>query len=121
MIRGVISDDRYKRREGTTGIMEIGETISEPWPGMKERGRRLSRHTRKTIGSACDNTFKETENATHLRLAIKRGNKMHFRCAWIGKAHINAMCEQRIAKVISTIHFNLPNPFNRSGALLATV
>ena len=91
------ADNGDNRRESASRIVEIGQAIGEPRPRMEQRRSGLPCHACIAIGRARHNTFKKAQDASHLRFAIKRCHEMHLGRTGIGKAHINAMSDERIA------------------------
>ncbi len=66
--------------------MQIRQAVGETRPVVQERERGRAGHPRVTIRSSGADTFKETKDAAHLRVAIQSGNQLQLRGARIGEA-----------------------------------
>ena len=100
----MIADDVDHGRRGAFRVVDIGKAVRETGTQVQERRCRFVRHARIAIGRAGDDTLEHAEHAAHARLAIKRRDEMHLRCAGIGETHIDAASQQRVAQGIGAIH-----------------
>ncbi len=66
----------------------------------------FSGHPVISVGGACHNTFKETENAAHPLDAVERGHEMHLRCSRIVK--------QTFTSPATNVRTRLSAPFIKS-------
>ena len=75
MAGGVVAHDIDDGLMRLTSIVQKGNRIGKTRPQMQQSGGRLAHHAGIAIGSARHHAFGQTENATHARLAIQRGDK----------------------------------------------
>ena len=104
MIGRVIADDIDHRRIAALGVVDIGETVGETGSCVQQGSCRLVGHARIAVGRARDHALEQAEHAAHLRLAVERGDEMHFRCAGIGEADVDAARQQGVAQSVSAVH-----------------
>jgi len=103
MICGVIADHVDHRRSGAARVVKIGQAIGQPWPQMQQSYRRFVGHARITIGGAGHDPFKQAKHRADSRLAVDRGDQLHFRRAGVGKTGIDAAGGQRRDKGLSPV------------------
>ncbi len=97
VIAGVIADDVDHRHPGALGVVQIGEAVGEPWPGVQQRRCGLAGHPGVAVGRPGRHALEQPEHAAHLRLAVERRHEMHLGRAGIGEADVDAVDEQHIA------------------------
>ena len=78
MVGGVISNDVDDRSAGSLRVVEIGKAIRQTWTGVKQSCRRTTSHAPKPISCSGHHAFEQAQYASHSRLAIKRGDKVHL-------------------------------------------
>jgi hypothetical protein len=104
VIRGVVSDDVDNRAISPPRVVKVRKSIRKAWAGMQQGCGRPPRHSRVAVGGAGDHALEQTEHATHCRLSIQGGDKMHLGRAGVGEANINSVNEKDVAEEISPVH-----------------
>ena len=94
-------DDRHLR---SPRVVQISQSIGQAWAKMKQRARWLARHARITICSSGDDSFKQTEHATHLGHSIERGHYVYFRGAGVCETSVNLSRDQRTNQTLRPVH-----------------
>jgi hypothetical protein len=61
----MLANDVYHRHLGTMGVVKIGEAVGKTGAEMKETACGFPSHSCKSVCGAGDDTFEETEHATH--------------------------------------------------------
>ncbi|MNF02022.1 hypothetical protein D3C80_2011150 [compost metagenome] len=84
--------------------MQVGQAIAQARAQVQQGGGRLVGHARVTVGRARHHAFEQAQHAAHLGFAIQGRDKVHFRCAGVGKAHVYIVGQQGIAETVSAVH-----------------
>ena len=83
VVRRVIADDVDQRHLRPPGVVEICESVAQPWPQVQQRGCRPPRHPRVAVGGARRHSLEQGEHGPHLGDRVERGHEVHLRCARI--------------------------------------
>ena len=90
----VITNDIDDRRMRPQGIVQVRQTVGETWSEMQQRHRRTIEHARVSVGRAGDHAFEQAKHAAHSVDAVEGSDKVHFRCAGIGKADVDVVVQE---------------------------
>ena len=71
---------------------------------MQERYRRAVEHASAAIGRSSHYAFEQAKHATHIADPVEGRNKMHFRCARVGKTDIYVILQKGSEQALRTIH-----------------
>src|SRR5579863_9493242 len=71
---------------------------------MQERAGWFPGHPCVAVRSSRHHAFKESEDATHSRQLVQRGNDMHFGGAWIREAGFDPSDGQRSNQTLCSVH-----------------
>ncbi len=55
------------------------------------------------------NAFEQAEYCSHFRLLVNRGNKLHFRCSWVGETNLDPGIAQRLDECLSSVYISCSN------------
>jgi len=108
----MIADDVYHRNTGAAGIVKVGKTIRQTWTCVEQCCCRTVGHSGVTVGRPGDDALEKAKDATQFGLAIKRRDKMHFRCSGICEAHPHLIGQEGVAKAVRSIHCCIPPASN---------
>ena len=74
--------------------MNIGRSIGKAGPQMEQGEGGFARHAGVTVRHTADHAFEQAKNAAHPLNAVKRRDAVHFGCARIGEADIDATIDK---------------------------
>ena len=81
----MIADDVDDGAARPSGVVQIGQAVSEAGPEVQERARRLPAHPGISIGRSGDD-LEQAEHATHLRSRVEGGHEVHLAGPRVGEA-----------------------------------
>ena len=55
------------------------------------------------------NAFEQAEYCSHFRLLVNRGNKLQFRCSWVGETNLDPGIAQRLDECLSSVYISCSN------------
>ena len=91
-------------RVGTTGVVEIGQSVGEAWSQVEQRHRRTPRHAAEPVGRTGADTFEEAEHGTNPRDSIQGNDERHLGRARVGEAHVDARVARGAHQAFGTVH-----------------
>ena len=95
VVRGMVADDVDHRGMGTTGIVQVGEAVSEAGAQVQQGAGRLAGDAGISVGRSGGDALEEPEHRPHARDVIQRGHEVHLGSARVGEAHLDAGIDQR--------------------------
>jgi len=104
MISGVITNDIHDRRVRAQRIVQVRQTVREAWTQVQERYRRTIEHARVSVGRTGHYALEQTQHTAHVADAVEGGDKVHFRCARVGKTDIDVISRQGSEQTLSAVH-----------------
>ena len=91
---GVITDDVDDRTVGTTGVMQVGEPVSQTWAEVEQGCGWTSGDTGVAVGRSGGHTLEEGEHASHRRHIVEGGDEVHLRGARVHEAGIDPVVDE---------------------------
>src|SRR6266404_5068913 len=88
----------------STCVMQVGETVGEPGPQMKERARRLPGHASEAVRRCRYYPFEETKYTAHFRQSIECCDDVHLRCTRVCETGFNSSVDQRANQAFCAVH-----------------
>ena len=104
MKSGVIANDIDNRRVSPQCIVQVRQTVGEPWTEMQQRDRRPIEHAAVAICGPRYHAFEQSKHAAHIADPIKGSDEMHFRRARVGKTDLDVIAQQGSEQTLGTIH-----------------
>ena len=104
VVGGVVADDVDHWRARAACIVHIGQAIGETRSAVQQGRCGFAGHSRVAVGAAGDHGLGHPQNATDAFDLVERRDEMHFGCARIGKAGIDAAGDQRSDEAFSAVH-----------------
>src|SRR3954454_9248321 len=110
MVNGMLADDVDDAGTRLLGVVQIGKSVGEPGPKVKECRGRCAGHPEIPVGGAGHDALEQAEHTTHAGDPIQRRDEMHLGCAWVGEADVNTPCDQGPHQTFRTVHRSTPVP-----------
>ena len=99
----MISNEVDQWRTGAAGIVEVGDSVTQPGAQVQQGRRGFAGHAPITVGRARAHAFEEPEHGAHARDRIDALHHMHLRGAGIRETRVHSLVEQRADEALRTI------------------
>ena len=90
----MLADHIDDARPRLLGVVQVGGAIGEARTEMQQRGRRPADHAVVAVGRAGGDAFEQGEHAAHAVGPVEGRHEVHFGCAGIGQAKVDAAIDQ---------------------------
>jgi hypothetical protein len=104
MIRRVLPDDIQDGSVGSACVMQICDTISEPWAEVEESPGRSPGYACIAIGGSGGNALEQGEHRPHSGRFVQSCDQVDLRCARVREAGINAPSEEGLNEGFCSRH-----------------
>ena len=87
----MVTDDIDEWHARASGVVQVGETVTESGAEVEKCGGRTTCDAGVSISCTGDHAFKQPEDSAHRRDVIESGHEVHLARSGVAETHVDAV------------------------------